>query len=60
MGAGPAPEWSGYGGMPPNPYGGSGYGHPGMMQGGHMHGGGYGGTFHLNPSISLSTKPCTC
>ena len=30
-------------GMPPNPYGGQSYGHPGMMGGPHMHGSGYGG-----------------
>ena len=46
MGAGPDPNSYGYG-MPPNPYGGQGYGHPGMMGGNHMHGGGYGGMFHL-------------
>ncbi|KAI6858241.1 hypothetical protein KC338_g7793 [Hortaea werneckii] len=42
MGAqGPDPYSSGYG-MPPNPYGGPSYGHPGMMGGPHMHGSGYG------------------
>ena len=44
MGAGPTDPYSSGYGMPPNPYGGQGYGgHQGMMSGGgHMHGG-YGG-----------------
>lgn len=46
MGAGPDPYNQGYG-MPPNAYGGGpGYGHPGMMGGGHMHGP-YGGMGHV-------------
>lgn len=42
MSAAPDPYNSGYG-MAPNPYGGAGYGHPGMMGGPQMHGSGYGG-----------------
>ena len=36
--------------MPPNPYGGGGYGHPGMMGGPQMHGSGYGGMGNMGGS----------
>lgn len=35
-------------GVPPTPYSGHGYGHPGMMGGPHMHGGSYGGMSNMS------------
>lgn len=49
MSAGPDPYSSPYG-MPPNPYGGAGYGHPGMMGGPHAQGGGYGNMHNMSGS----------
>ncbi|QIX02358.1 hypothetical protein AMS68_007875 [Peltaster fructicola] len=49
MSAGPDPYAAQYG-MPPNPYGGSSYGHPGMMGGPHVQGGGYGNMHNMSGS----------
>jgi len=54
MGSAPDPYGSNYG-VPPNPYGGQSYGHPGMMGGPHMHGGsGYGNMGNMGGSTGRS------